>query len=84
MSCRTPGIQDYFNSESLFFFELGSPVDLARQIEYVFSHPGAAREIVKRGQVVYQAHAWNQEKLVLVNLVKELLSGGKQAQLNES
>ena len=80
----TPGIQDYFNSESLFFFQLGSPEDLARQIEYVFSHPTEAIEIVKRGQVVYQSHAWNQEKLVLVNLVSELLSGGKQAQLNKS
>ena len=47
----TPGIQDYFNSESIFFFELGSPIDLARQIEYVFSHPTEAMEIVKRGML---------------------------------
>lgn len=80
----TSGILDYFNSESLFFFELGSSVDLARQIEYVFSHPTEALEMVKRGQVVYQTHDWSQEKLVLVNLVKELLSGEKDARSTES
>src|SRR3989454_5966007 len=68
------GIQDYFNNESLLFFELGNSEDLARKIEYVYFHPSETVEIVKRGQGVYLAHTWRQERLSFVNLVGELLS----------
>ena len=71
---RAVGIQDYFNDESLLFFELGNSDDLARKIEYVFFHPSDTIEIVKRGQGVYLAHTWCQERLSFVNLVGELLS----------
>jgi glycosyltransferase involved in cell wall biosynthesis len=71
---RAEGIQDYFKNESLLFFELGNSEDLARKIEYVYFHPSETVEIVKRGQEVYLAHTWRQEKLSLVNLVGELLS----------
>ncbi len=73
---RAPGIQDYFNQESLLFFELGNSEDLARNIEYVYSHPSEAIETVKRGQQVYLAHAWSQERQRLVNLVSEHLRSG--------
>ena len=72
-----PGIQDYFNKESLFFFELGSAEELAERIEYVSSHPSEALEIVKQGQQVYQAHTWRQERQTLVNRVGELLRDGE-------
>lgn len=74
---RAPGIQDYFNKESLFFFELGSAEELAERIEYVSSHPSEALEIVKQGQQVYQAHTWRQERQTLVNRVGELLRDGE-------
>lgn len=70
---RTPGIQDYFNRESLFFFESGNAEELAQQIEYVASHPKEAVEVAERGQQVYLAHAWTQERKTLVNLVSSLL-----------
>lgn len=73
------GIQDYFKKESLLFFELGNSEDLARKIEYVYFHPSEAVEIVKRGQEVYLAHTWRQERLRLVNLVGELLSSRDRA-----
>ena len=74
---RAPGIQDYFNIESLLFFELGNSKELAEKIEYVSSHPREALEIVKRGQQVYQAHTWHQERQTLVNRVGDLLKGGE-------
>jgi glycosyltransferase involved in cell wall biosynthesis len=70
---RTRGIQDYFRDDALLFFELGDSEDLARQIEYVGSHPSEAVETVKRGQQVYLDHTWRREKLRFVNLVAELL-----------
>lgn len=76
---HTPGIQDYFSNESLLFFESGNAEELAQKIEYVFSHPKEANEIVERGQQVYLRHIWNQEKQTFVSLVSELLKGNKEA-----
>ena len=70
---RTPGIQDYFHPGSLFFFEPGDKDDLAQSIEYVLSHTGEAMENAKQGQKVYLAHAWSQERQILVNLIDSLL-----------
>jgi glycosyltransferase involved in cell wall biosynthesis len=70
----TPGIQDYFDPQSLIFFESGNSKDLARQIQYVSSHRDEAIDIAKRGQQVYLDHTWTQERQTLVNLVGELLA----------
>ncbi len=74
---RTPGIQDYFDQKSLFFFEPGNAEDLAHTIEYVFSHAHEAMEMAERGQKVYMEHSWSQEKQVLVKLVSQVLNGGR-------
>jgi glycosyltransferase involved in cell wall biosynthesis len=74
---RTPGIQDYFSPESLLFFEPGDAEELARKVEYVFTHPREAIEVAERGQQVYLAHAWSQERQSLVNRVSGLLNGEK-------
>src|SRR5262249_17739105 len=73
---RAPGICDYFDDESLIFFDLGNAADLARKIEYVFFHPAEIAQIVGRGQEVHQAHTWRQERLTLTTLVSDLLSDG--------
>jgi glycosyltransferase involved in cell wall biosynthesis len=73
---RAMGVQDYFNDDSLIFFELGNAEDLARKIEYVFFRPAEAVEIVQRGQKVYLAHTWREERQTLVRLVRELLNSG--------
>jgi glycosyltransferase involved in cell wall biosynthesis len=71
---RTPGIQDYFAPESLLFFEPGDSEELAKKIEYVFSHPMESLETAKRGQQVYLAHTWFHERQSLVNRVTDLLN----------
>jgi len=65
----TPGIQDYFSAGSLLFFESGDSDALAQRIEYVAAHAGESLEIAERGQKVYLAHTWSQERQTLVNLV---------------
>lgn len=69
----TQGIQDYFGSESLFLFEPGNAGELAKQIEYVYSHPREVLDIVRRGQEVYLAHRWEHERESLVGWVSEIL-----------
>jgi glycosyltransferase involved in cell wall biosynthesis len=71
---RAAGICDYFEDESLVFFELGNAADLAEKIVYVFSNSGKVCEIVRRGQQVYQQHKWSSERTRLISLVTELLS----------
>jgi glycosyltransferase involved in cell wall biosynthesis len=75
---RTPGIQDYFDPKSLLFFDSGNAEELAKQIEYLYFHPREATEIAERGQRIYLAHTWQQERGTLVNLVGGLLKGEQQ------
>jgi glycosyltransferase involved in cell wall biosynthesis len=74
---RTLGIQDYFDSDSLLFFESGDSEELARKIEYAASHPSQAIAIAERGQKVYLAHSWQQERETLVGLISDLIKQGK-------
>jgi glycosyltransferase involved in cell wall biosynthesis len=79
----TLGIQDYFVPESLLFFEPGNSEDLARKMEYAATHPIETIAIAERGQQIYLAHTWQQEKETLVNLVAGLLYKGN-AELSHS
>ena len=74
---RTLGIQDYFDPDSLFFFESGDSEELAKKIEYAASHPGQAIAIAERGQKVYLAHSWQQERETLVGLIGGLIKQSK-------
>jgi glycosyltransferase involved in cell wall biosynthesis len=74
---RTPGIQDYFSHDSLVFFEPGNVDDLAHQIEYVFSNYNEALYTAERGQKIYLAHTWSQQRDTLVSLVSELFNTGQ-------
>jgi glycosyltransferase involved in cell wall biosynthesis len=71
---RTPGVLDYFDPESLFFFEAGDARDLAQKIKYVHANTRKAMECTLRGQQVYLAHTWDQERKKFVAMVRELLS----------
>lgn len=73
---RTQGIRDYFDENSLFFFEPGNVDDLARVILNVYSDSARRQQIVKEGSKVYQQHRWELEGKHLVNLVKGLLRNG--------
>jgi glycosyltransferase involved in cell wall biosynthesis len=71
---RAPGITDYFEEDSLVFFELGDAADLARKIEYVFHNAGEVKEVVQRAGQIHSAHTWREEKSRLITLVSQLLA----------
>jgi glycosyltransferase involved in cell wall biosynthesis len=71
---RARGVQDYFGDDALFFFELGDAEDLARMIVRVFECPYDAEAVVKRGQEVYLAHRWSEERRQLVGEAARLVS----------
>lgn len=70
---RTSGIQDYFRGDALVFFQSGDAEDMARSIEYVFSHPAEVTEVVGRGQEVFREHSWQKERQRLIGVVSGLL-----------
>jgi glycosyltransferase involved in cell wall biosynthesis len=67
------GITDYFGHQDLIFFELGNAGNLAKKLEYVYTHPDEVKETVKRGQAIYLAHSWSRERESFMNRVGELL-----------
>jgi len=69
----TPGITDYFDGESLLFFQSGDAGDLAGQMEYAFSHPREILKIAQNGQKVYLAHTWERERQTLLDRINGLL-----------
>jgi glycosyltransferase involved in cell wall biosynthesis len=74
---RTLGIEDYFDPDALLFFESGNAEELATKIAYAAFHPHEMTGIAERGQQVYLAHTWRQEKETLISLVAGLLKVGK-------
>jgi glycosyltransferase involved in cell wall biosynthesis len=70
---RAGGIQDYFSDDSLVLFELGDAEGLARQMQFVATQPVQVAEIVRRGQAVYRAHRWSEERQAFLMLVKDLV-----------
>jgi len=73
---RAPGIQDYFDEDSLVLFELGNAEDLARKLIWVASHPQEAHETTRRGQSVYCDHSWRREQEKLIEIGTALLENG--------
>jgi glycosyltransferase involved in cell wall biosynthesis len=74
---RSAGVLEYFGPQELVLFELGDVDDLAAKIEYVFRHPQEMIGIVQRGQEVYLAHKWSDERRRFVSLADRLLKGAK-------
>jgi glycosyltransferase involved in cell wall biosynthesis len=74
---KTRGIQDYFADNDLIFFEVGNTDDLARKIQFAYSHPTEVAETVKRGQAIYVSQSWTRQRTVLLNAIGELFQNGK-------
>jgi glycosyltransferase involved in cell wall biosynthesis len=70
----TMGIQDYFTQESLVFFEPGNAGDLAKRMEFAYSHRNDLMCIARKGQEIYAAHTWDQERQKLLGGVSRILN----------
>lgn len=66
---RTEGILDYFDEDSLFFFEPGNAESLAQAILSLLSDTVRRNETIQRGFEVYSKYRWELQKKHLVELV---------------
>jgi glycosyltransferase involved in cell wall biosynthesis len=76
VSSRLPGIERYFDDESVRFFEPGSPEGLADALRDVCRHPGAARERALAATRRLAPIAWEQQKAHYLELI-DALAGAK-------
>ena len=69
----------YFSRDDLLMFEPGDPDDLAEKILFVYSHPEATREIVRKGRAIYQSHSWRFQRETLTVIYAELAGRSRRA-----
>jgi len=69
---RTNGILDYFDENSLYFFEPGDPQNLAERIVEVYQNPMRCQEILKRGIKIYQQYQWEKEQKHFIHIINNL------------
>ena len=70
---KTKGIKDYFNENSIFFFEPGSPSSLAKAVLEVYSNGTDTKEVLKKGMEVYRTYRWGSQRRAFLKLVHGLL-----------
>jgi glycosyltransferase involved in cell wall biosynthesis len=69
---RTKGIMDYFDEESLLFFDAGNVDSLTKAILAAYNNPSYCKLVLEKGIKVYKEHRWELQKKHFVQLVKKL------------
>lgn len=71
---KTQGISDYFDEESIFYFDAGDAGNLAEVIFKVYTYPDGTAEVVNKGYKIYQNYRWEHQSQNLIKIYKELLN----------
>ncbi len=71
---HTRGISDYFDDDSLIYFDSGNADDLAKVIFKVYSKPEKFKKIIKNGIEVYKKYKWAEQKKKLISIYSNLLN----------
>jgi len=69
---NTTGIRDYFDKQSLPFFEPGDEKNLASEIVKLYQNPSLRQDYVRQGNKIYKAHSWELESEKLCNLIRDM------------
>jgi glycosyltransferase involved in cell wall biosynthesis len=70
---RTKGILDYFDDQSLHFFESGNAQSMAEAILDAYINPAKSRVVLENGIKINQGYRWELQKQYLVDLVTNLI-----------
>jgi len=71
---RTQGIKDYFDEDSILYFDAGNAENLASVVFNAYSNPEKTIEILNKGYEVYQKYKWENQSIVLNNIYDKLLN----------
>lgn len=70
---RTKGIMDYFDENSLLYFEAGNVDSLKETILDAYHNPSRCQYILNRGITIYNNHRWELYKQRFIDLVENIL-----------
>jgi glycosyltransferase involved in cell wall biosynthesis len=71
---KTQGIMDYFDDNSIFFFQTENESDLANVIFNIYENQLRTSEIVDRGFDVYKKFSWANQGKELIGIYDKTLS----------
>ena len=71
---RTQGIKDYFDEDSVFYFDAGDAENLANAILNIYSDPEKSLAVVNKGYEIYMKHKWESQSKSLIKIYEELLN----------
>lgn len=71
---RTQGVGDYFDEDSIFYFDAGDAENLASVIFNIFSDNGKTEKVLNKGYDIYQKHRWEIQSRHLIRLYEEILN----------
>ena len=82
----TLGITDYFDQDSLLYFESGNIDDFARQLKAAMQNRDRTSQIATLGQEIFAEHTWPQERERLIETVGSLVgyAGGTRTAAEQS
>lgn len=70
---RTQGIKDYFDEDSIFYFNAGDDADLANVIFDIFSDPSKKNKVINKGVEIYLKYRWENQSKNLIHVYNQLL-----------
>lgn len=71
---KTKGIKDYFDDDSIFYFEPGNVESLRDAILEVYQNPVKKEQILKRSMEVLNKYRWDTQKENLLKIADDLLT----------
>lgn len=77
---KTQGILDYFNDDSMIFFEPGNWKNLSQKIYDVYSNTESFSETLEKGIDVYHHHRWDIQRQYFIQVVSSLLGFNREQQ----
>lgn len=70
---KTKGILDYFDEDSIIFFEPGNISSLAEAIINSYKYSKKLNERTKNGYKVYQQYTWQKQRRILEDITTDLI-----------
>ncbi len=71
---RTLGIKDYFDEDSIFYFDAGDAESLANVIFNIYSDSAKTMDVLTKGYEIYHKHRWEIQSKYLIEIYKKLLN----------
>lgn len=69
---KTKGVMDYFDNDSIFFFEPGDAASLRDTILKIYHNKEERRDVITRGRKIYEMYRWELQKQQFLEQVVSL------------